>query len=84
VVPPAQHKAITKKARKTNHVARFNNTLRQRISRLVRDMLSFSKKLANHIGAIKFFICHSNLAKAVTLPVAQSQTTMRYPHSPWQ
>jgi insertion element IS1 protein InsB len=35
------------------------------MSRLVRDTLSFSKKLANHIGAIKFFICHDNLAKAV-------------------
>jgi hypothetical protein len=26
--------------------------------------LSFSKKLANHIGAIKYFICHYNLTKA--------------------
>src|SRR5919106_41051 len=33
VIPPTQHKAITKQARKTNHVERFNNTLRQRISR---------------------------------------------------
>jgi len=31
--------------------------LRQRVSRLVRATLSFSKKLANHIGAIKYFIC---------------------------
>jgi IS1 family transposase/transposase-like protein len=69
VIPPAQHKAITKQARKTNHVERFNNTLRQRVSRLVRDTLSFSKKLANHVGAIKFFICHYNLAKAAALPV---------------
>jgi insertion element IS1 protein InsB len=69
VIPPAQHKAITKKARKTNHVERFNNTLRQRISHLVRDTLSFSKKLANHIGAIKFFICHYNLANVAALPV---------------
>ncbi len=69
VIPPAQHKAITKNARKTNHVERFNNTLRQRVSRLVRKTLSFSKKLANHVGAIKFFICHHNLAKAAALPV---------------
>jgi hypothetical protein len=55
--------------RKTNHVERFNNTLRQRISRLVRDTLSSSKKLANHIGAIKFCICHYNLVKAAALPV---------------
>jgi len=69
VIPAAQHRAITKKARKTNHIERFNNTLRQRVSRLVRDTLSFSKKLANHIGAIKFFICHYNLTKAGALPL---------------
>jgi insertion element IS1 protein InsB len=28
VIPAARHKAITKKARKTNHLERFNNTLR--------------------------------------------------------
>ena len=65
VIPAAQHKAISKLARKTNHIERFNNTLRQRVSRLVRDALSFSKKLANHIGAIKLFICHYNLTRAV-------------------
>ena len=69
VIPPAQHKAITKKARRTNHVDRLNNTLRQRVSRLGRETLSFSKKLANHIGAIKYFICHYNLTKATALPV---------------
>jgi insertion element IS1 protein InsB len=69
VMPPAQHKAMTKKARKTNHVERLNNTLRQRVSRLVRETLSFAKKLANHIGAIKYFICHYNLTKATALPV---------------
>ena len=69
VIPVERHRAITKKARKTNHVERFNNTLRQRVSRLVREALSFSKKLANHIGAIKFFICHYHLAKAAALPV---------------
>jgi insertion element IS1 protein InsB len=69
VIPAARHKAITKKARKTNHIERFNNTLRQRVSRLVRETLSFSKKLANHIGAIKYFICHYNLTRATALPV---------------
>jgi hypothetical protein len=53
VIPAAQHRAIRKLARKTNHIERFNNTLRQRVSRLVREALSFSKKLVNHIGAIK-------------------------------
>jgi insertion element IS1 protein InsB len=64
VIPAARHKAIHKLARKTNHVERFNNTLRQRVSRLVRETLSFSKKLTNHIGAIKYFICHYNLTRA--------------------
>jgi insertion element IS1 protein InsB len=57
VIPSAQHRAITKLARKTNHVERFNCTLGQRVSRLVRATLSFSKSLANHIEAIQYFIC---------------------------
>jgi len=68
VIPSAQHRAISKLARKTNHVERFNCTLRQRVSRLVRSTLSFSKKLANHVGAIKYFICHYNLTKGAALP----------------
>ncbi len=70
VIPADRHKAITKKARKTNHIECFNNTLRQRVSRLVRETLSFSKKLAHHIGAIKYFICYYNLTRvAAALPV---------------
>jgi insertion element IS1 protein InsB len=64
VIPVAQRRAISKLARKTKHIERFNNTLRQRVSRLVRETLSFSKKLANHVGAIKLFICHYNLTRA--------------------
>jgi hypothetical protein len=69
VIPAVQHRAITKQARKTNHIERFNNTLRQRVSRLVRETLSFSKTLANHIGALKYFICHYNLTRRGALPV---------------
>jgi insertion element IS1 protein InsB len=64
VIPAAQHRAISKRARTTNHLERFNNTLRQRVSRLVREAWSFAKKLANHIGAMKLFICHDNLPRA--------------------
>jgi len=67
VIPAARHKAITKHARKTNHIERFNNTLRQRVSRLVRSTLAFSKKLENHIGAIRYFICHYNLTRTALL-----------------
>jgi insertion element IS1 protein InsB len=65
VIPQAQHRVISKEARNTNHVERFNGTLRQRLSRLVRSALSFSKDLTNHIGAIRYFICHYNLSRAV-------------------
>jgi IS1 family transposase len=50
----------------TNHGERFNCTLRQRCSRLVRETLSFSKSLDNHIGAIKFFLCCHNLQLRVS------------------
>ncbi len=63
-MPAAPHRAISKLARQTTHIERFHNTLRQRVSRLVREALSLSKKLANHIGAIKLFICHYNLTRA--------------------
>jgi insertion element IS1 protein InsB len=67
-IPFAQHRAISKLARMTNHVERFNCMLRQRGSRLMHSTLSFSKNLANHIGTIKYFICHSNLTKRAALP----------------
>ncbi len=60
VIPAAQHDICEKKSGRTSGVERFNCTLRQRCSRLVRKTLSFSKKLANHIGAIKYFLCHYN------------------------
>jgi insertion element IS1 protein InsB len=60
VIPEERHLYSTKK-KWTNHVERLNCTLRQRIARLVRETLSFSKILTNHIGAIKYFLCHYNL-----------------------
>jgi insertion element IS1 protein InsB len=60
---PTQRRAITKEAPQTHHVERFNGTLRQRLSRLVRSALSFWKKLAHHIGAIRYFLCHYNLTR---------------------
>ncbi|MEG4342263.1 IS1 family transposase [Microcoleus sp. A003_D6] len=60
IFPSLRHQPVGKDSGKTNHMERFNNTLRQRISRLVRKTLSFSKKLENHIGAIWYFIHHYN------------------------
>jgi insertion element IS1 protein InsB len=65
VIPAERHQASTKQARKPNHIEHFNNTLRPRVSRLVRDTLSFSTTLANHIGAIKSFMCHDHLTRVV-------------------
>jgi insertion element IS1 protein InsB len=63
VIPAAQPRAISKLARQTTHFERCNTTLRQRVSRLVREAWSCSKTLAHHIGAIKLFICHYNLTR---------------------
>ena len=80
VMPAERHKAITKHARKTNHIERCNNTLRQGVSRLVRETLSFSKKLAPHIGMIKYFICNYNLTRAA-VPALPVQHYPRMSHS---
>lgn len=60
VFPSKRHKAVGKHTGKTAYIERFNNTLRQRVSRLVRKTLSFSKKIENHIGALWLFIHHYN------------------------
>lgn len=60
ILPSKRHQPVGKDSGKTNHIERFNNTWRQRVSRLVRKTLSFSKKLENHIGAIWYFIHHYN------------------------
>ena len=56
VIPFNRHRPVGKETGKTNRIERFNCTVRQRVSRLVRKALSFSKKLANHIGAIWHFV----------------------------
>ena len=65
VIPTKRHKAVGKETGKTGYIERFNCTMRQRISRLVRKTLSFSKKIANHIGAIWYFIHHYNASLQV-------------------
>ncbi len=43
VVPAAQHEAVGKESGETSHIERLNLTLRQRLGRLARKSLSFSK-----------------------------------------
>lgn len=52
----------------TTNIERFNNTVRQRCSRLVRLALSFSKKWENHYLAIKYFIVNYNIEKIANNP----------------
>lgn len=60
ILPSKRHRPVGKASGETSRIERFNNTMRQRISRLVRKTLSFSKKIENHIGAIWYFIHHYN------------------------
>ena len=60
VIPTHRHRAVGKDSGLTSYIERFNNTMRQRISRLVRKTLSFSKIQRNHVGAIWNFIHEYN------------------------
>jgi len=60
VVPTPQHQPCPKKQGQTNHIERFNLTLRQSVARLVRKTLSFSKKLLPHLYALRLFFVHYN------------------------
>lgn len=59
-IPSSQHTACNKQSGQTSYIERFNCTLRQRVSRLVRKSLSFSKSDWFHQAAIKYFIAHYN------------------------
>jgi insertion element IS1 protein InsB len=57
-IPAKTHQKVGKETGQTNHIERLNNTLRQRVSRLVRKTLSFSKKeymLNLHFKLFAFF-----------------------------
>lgn len=53
--------AVGKEAGETNHVERWNNTLRQRLGRFARKSLSFSKSDFFHEVALFMFLVHYNL-----------------------
>ena len=60
VFPEETHTSIGKESGATNHVERWNNTLRQRLARFVRKTLSFSKKTKFHKIALKLFMWNYN------------------------
>ena len=61
VVPQEQHRPCAKRQGETNHIERFNLTVRQSVACLVRKTLSFSKQLLPHIQALRLFFVHYNL-----------------------
>ncbi len=56
VVPEMQHSPSGKGSGQTNHIERFNNTLRQRLGRFVRQTLSFSKSEKMHENCLQLFL----------------------------
>ena len=58
IFPFNRHIPVGKETVKTSYIERFNLTIHQRVSRLVRKTLFFSKKVENHIGAVWNFIHH--------------------------
>ena len=67
VLPDERHQPVNKQSGLTNHVERFNNTIRQRLSRFVRKTLSFSKSEHMHLICSHLFLHHYNLERKAIL-----------------
>ena len=65
VLPSKRHRPVDKGSGETNHIERFNNTLRQRVSGLVRKTLSFSRDPWLHEKRIRLFIKQYNASLSV-------------------
>lgn len=68
IVPFGQHIPVGKETGETAHIERFNNTLRQRLARLVRKTLSFSKSLLLLEASLMLFLWRYNLDQARRWP----------------
>ncbi len=62
VLPLKRHKAVNQSSGKISYIERFNNTLRQRVSGLIKKTSSFPKKIENQLSALSYFIDHYNAA----------------------
>jgi len=60
VFPQETHRSVGKATGQTNHIERWNNTLRQSNARYVRKTLSFSKSDLYHEIVTRFFIVRYN------------------------
>ena len=62
VFPSETHCSLGKEWGATNHIERWNNTIRQRLARFVRKTLSFSKSDVYHQIVTKWFFVYCNLS----------------------
>ena len=62
VLPADTHQSVGEESGQTNHMERWNNTLRQRNGRYVRKTLSFSKSDYYHELVTRIFIIKHNLS----------------------
>jgi len=62
VFPEETHQSVGKDSGQTNHMERWNCTLRQKVARYVRKTLSFSKADHMHHLVTRWFIVEYNLA----------------------
>ena len=67
VIPEEHHSAVGKETGETAHVERWNNTLRQRLTRFVRMTLSFSKSMLMHEACLLLFLHRYNSERAFLL-----------------
>jgi insertion element IS1 protein InsB len=65
IIPEEQLTQVGKETGETAHVERWNNTLRQRNGRFVRDTLSFSKTVVMHISCLVLFLHRYNQERAI-------------------
>lgn len=68
IIQTGRHQSVGKGSGQTNHVERWNNTLRQHVCRFVRRTLSFSKSDVMHELYLKLFIHQYNKTLKLTLP----------------
>ena len=65
VLPAKRHRPVGKASGQTNSIERFNNTLRQWCSGLVRKTLSFSRDVRLHEKRVRLFIKDYNASLSV-------------------
>lgn len=67
VVPSQRHRAVGQECGETAHIERFNNTLPQRLGRLVRKTWSFSKNQDMLVASLQLLLHRYNQERAAII-----------------